>query len=84
MASGMDRQMAPAHDVLTVDEVAEHLRFHPDQRAERWCRTGELPAGKVGRAYRNRGSDLDHGWAHCRLRALTANEPVPNSVADER
>lgn len=49
-------------EVLTVDEVAEYLRVHPIT-VQRWCRSGDLPAAKIGRAYRIRKSDLDAWWA---------------------
>jgi excisionase family DNA binding protein len=49
-------------EVLTVGEVAGYLRVHPIT-VQRWCRTGDLPAAKIGRAYRIRKSDLDAWWA---------------------
>lgn len=54
--------MVPANEVLTVDEVARYLRVHP-MTVQRWCRTGELPAAKIGRAYRIKRGDLDRWWA---------------------
>lgn len=48
-------------DVLTVDEVAGYLRVHP-MTVQRWCRKGDLPAAKIGRAYRIKRSDLDEFW----------------------
>ena len=55
--------MLPADEVLTVDEVARYLRVHP-MTVQRWCRTGDLPAAKIGRAYRVKKSDLEEWWAH--------------------
>src|SRR5262245_42661358 len=57
-----DASMLPAEEVLTVDEVARYLRVHP-MTVQRWCRTGELPAAKIGRAYRIKKGDLDEWWA---------------------
>jgi len=48
-------------EVLTVDEVARYLRVHP-MTVQRWCRSGDLPAAKIGRAYRIKKSDLDKWW----------------------
>ncbi|MDP9372317.1 MAG: helix-turn-helix domain-containing protein [Chloroflexota bacterium] len=45
-------------DVLTVDEVARYLRVHP-MTVQRWCRTGDLPAAKIGRAYRIKCGNLE-------------------------
>lgn len=57
--------MLPADEVLTVDEVARYLRVHP-LTVQRWCRMGELPAAKIGRAYRIKKRDLDDWWSkHC-------------------
>jgi len=50
------------NDVLTVDEVARYLRVHP-MTVQRWCRTGDLPAAKIGRAYRIKKDALDQWWA---------------------
>jgi excisionase family DNA binding protein len=49
-------------EVLTVHEVARYLRVHP-MTVQRWCRTGDLPAAKIGRAYRIKKDDLDEWWA---------------------
>jgi excisionase family DNA binding protein len=54
--------MLPMDEVLTVEEVARYLRVHP-MTVQRWCRTGELPAAKIGRAYRIKRGDLDRWWA---------------------
>ena len=48
-------------EVLTVDEVAGYLRVHP-MTVQRWCRTGDLPAAKIGRAYRIKRRDLEEFW----------------------
>ena len=56
-----DKPMLPTDEVLTVDEVARYLRVHP-MTVQRWCRTGELPAAKIGRAYRIKKTELDAWW----------------------
>ena len=53
--------MLPTDEVLTVEEVARYLRVHP-MTVQRWCRVGELPAAKIGRAYRIKRGDLDRWW----------------------
>lgn len=53
---------SPLNEVLTVDEVARYLRVHP-MTVQRWCRSGSLPAAKIGRAYRIKKDDLDRWWA---------------------
>ena len=62
-------------EVLTVDEVARYLRVHP-MTVQRWCRSGDLPAAKIGRAYRIKKSDLEAWWAQHAPRGETReNEP---------
>ena len=43
---------------LTVEEVAEELRVHPET-VRQWIRTGELDAFDTGRGYRISRRDLD-------------------------
>jgi excisionase family DNA binding protein len=54
--------MLPVDEVVTVDEVARYLRMHPIT-VQRWCRTGDLPAPKIGGAYRIKKGELDEWWA---------------------
>lgn len=54
--------MSTMHDVLTVKEAAEFLRCSPDT-VKRRARAGELPASKIGRAWRFRRADLDRWLA---------------------
>jgi excisionase family DNA binding protein len=54
-----ERQM---EELLTAEEVAVYLRVHL-MTVRRWCRSGRLPAAKVGRAYRIKKGDLDEWWA---------------------
>ena len=56
-----NKPMLPMDEVLTVDEVARYLRVHP-MTVQRWCRTGEMPAAKIGRAYRIKKTELDAWW----------------------
>ena len=43
---------------LTVEEVAEELRVHPET-VRQWIRDGELDAFDTGRGYRISRADLD-------------------------
>ena len=43
---------------LTVEEVAEELRVHPET-VRQWIRQGELDAFDTGRGYRISRKDLD-------------------------
>jgi excisionase family DNA binding protein len=43
---------------LTVEEVAEELRVHPET-VRQWIRDGELDAFDTGRGYRISRTDLD-------------------------
>jgi excisionase family DNA binding protein len=71
--------MISANEVLTVEEVARYLRVHP-MTVQRWCRTGDLPAAKLGRAYRIKKTDLDVWWAQRRPRP--ASERLVQEQAD--
>lgn len=44
---------------LTVEEVAEELRVHPET-VRQWIRGGELDAFDTGRGYRISRTDLDN------------------------
>lgn len=45
-------------ELLTVAEVAEYLKLSR-RTAWRWCKTGQLPAFKVGHQWRVAQSDLE-------------------------
>jgi excisionase family DNA binding protein len=47
-----------AEKQLTVEEVAEELRVHPET-VRQWIREGELDAFDTGRGYRVSRKDLD-------------------------
>jgi excisionase family DNA binding protein len=49
-------------DVLTLEEAASFLRCSPDT-VRRRARAGELPAAKLGRAWRFRRAELDQWLA---------------------
>jgi excisionase family DNA binding protein len=56
----------------TVDEVVRYLRVHP-MTVQRRCRVGDLPAAKIGRAYRIKKGDLDEWWVGTRCTAALAS-----------
>lgn len=43
--------------VYTLEEACEILNIH-ERTARRWIKRGDIPARKIGRAYRFLGSDL--------------------------
>ena len=45
-------------EMLTPHEVAEYLRV-PIRTVWRWCRTGTLPAVKIGKYWRIPGDELE-------------------------
>ena len=45
-------------ELLTIKEVADYLRLSKTT-VWRWCKSGELPAFKVGRGWRVRKCDVD-------------------------
>jgi len=49
-------------EVLTLEEAANFLRCSPDT-VKRRARAGEVPASKIGRAWRFRRADLDQWLA---------------------
>jgi excisionase family DNA binding protein len=49
---------AVAPDLLTVEEVAELVRVHPET-VRRWTRSGRLPSVRVGLRRLVRRTDLD-------------------------
>jgi excisionase family DNA binding protein len=70
-------------EVLTVGEVARYLRVHP-MTVQRWCRTGELPAAKIGRAYRIKRGDLDRWWVEHQPGALPPEDQGRTGDMEER
>ena len=64
--------------VLTVDEVARYLWVQP-MTVQSWCRSGDLPAAKIGRAYRIKRTDLDRWWAEHSAREQSSQETRTDS-----
>ena len=58
--------------LYTLDEVARILRVHR-LTAQRYVINGELPASKIGRAWRIRGADLEA--------FIKSRQPVPVEAA---
>ncbi len=63
-------------ELLTVAEVAEHLRVSR-VTVWRWCRKGILPAFQVGRVWRIRRADL------LALEETMSSEPFPFSAPSQ-
>jgi excisionase family DNA binding protein len=61
--------LSTAATVMTVEEAAEYLRFHPST-VYRLARSGQLPARKVGKQWRLHRESIDR-WLR--------SEPVPAS-----
>ena len=54
-------------DILTIDEVAKYLRVS-ERTVYEWAQKGEIPAGKIGTAWRFKKSELEK-WVNERLSA---------------
>jgi PTS system nitrogen regulatory IIA component len=64
-------------DILTLDEVAKYLKIS-ERTVYEWAQKGEIPAGKIGTAWRFRKSELEQ-WVNERIPAnnlLKAGEDV--------
>ena len=48
----------PAHEILTLEEVAQYLRLKP-QTIYKWAQERRIPAVKLGKEWRFRKSVLD-------------------------
>jgi|SRR5215211_4879922 len=73
---------------LSVDEVADFLRVHP-QTVRRWVHAGRLPAAKIGQQYRISVLELERflseGQVSPKVRGRSPFEPSFNDVlAEER
>ena len=53
------------NDLLTVIEVMNYLKVSRGT-VQRWCRSKELPAVKIGKEFRIRRSDLENWYNHLR------------------
>jgi len=61
-----------SEEILTLDEVARYLKVS-DRTVYEWAQKGEIPAGKIGTAWRFKKSELEH-WVNERL---STNKLVP-------
>ena len=61
-------------EILTIDEVAKYLRVS-ERTVYEWAQKGEIPAGKIGTAWRFKKSDLGD-WVNERL---SVNRLVPRN-----
>ena len=61
-------------DILTIDEVAKYLRVS-ERTVYEWAQKGEIPAGKIGTAWRFKKSDLEK-WVN---EHLSFNKLIPRS-----
>ena len=52
-------------EILTIDEVAKYLRVS-ERTVYDWAQKGEIPAGKIGTAWRFKKSDIEL-WVNSRL-----------------
>ena len=52
-------------EILTIDEVAKYLRVS-ERTVYDWAQKGEIPAGKIGTAWRFRQSEIEQ-WVNSRL-----------------
>lgn len=56
--NSVENQATPTDQLLTVAEVAAYLKLSR-RTAWRWCKSGHLPAFKVGHQWRIAQRDLD-------------------------
>ena len=57
------------HDIMTLEEVADYLRVS-ERTVSDWAQKGELPAGKLGTAWRFKRAEIER-WVDDRLRPRT-------------
>jgi PTS system nitrogen regulatory IIA component len=56
-----------SNDILTIEEVAKYLRVS-ERTVYEWAQKGEIPAGKIGTAWRFKRTEIEH-WVNERLPA---------------
>ncbi len=61
----MSEPDAPAHEILTLEEVARYLRLKP-QTIYKWAQERRIPAVKLGKEWRFRRSVLDR-WLDAQM-----------------
>jgi PTS system nitrogen regulatory IIA component len=74
-------------DILTLEEVAKYLRVS-ERTVYDWAQKGEIPAGKIGTAWRFKKADIEK-WVNDRLSVnkLTLHQnsaPVDTIISPER
>ena len=62
-------------DILTIEEVAKYLRVS-ERTVYDWAQKGEIPAGKIGTAWRFKKSEIEK-WVNDRLSGQ-AGRDAPN------
>jgi len=81
------RGVVMENDIITIEEVAQYLRVS-ERTVYDWAQKGEIPAGKIGTAWRFKKSDIIN-WVNERLSANDAkrkNEDITikNILTPER
>jgi excisionase family DNA binding protein len=74
------RERAYARPLLTVDDVARRCAGFPPSRIKRLAREGEIPAHRVGKAWRFVPVEIDN-WLRGLGAARTANVPESADLA---
>ena len=74
-------------EILTIDEVAKYLRVS-ERTVYEWAQKGEIPAGKIGTAWRFKKPDLEK-WVNERLSgnrliAKTGDIHLENIISPDR
>jgi PTS system nitrogen regulatory IIA component len=65
-------------DILTIDEVAQYLRVS-ERTVYDWAQKGEIPAGKIGTAWRFKKTELEK-WVNERLAAKSKSAVLESVV----
>ncbi|MDR1970401.1 MAG: PTS sugar transporter subunit IIA [Treponema sp.] len=66
-----------SNDILTIDEVAKYLRVS-ERTVYEWAQKGEIPAGKIGTAWRFKRIEIER-WVNDRLTGNLAASPAPTA-----
>lgn len=56
-------------DLMSVTDMCKHLKLSR-ATVQKWCRSGFLPAAKIGKEYRIRKDDLNR-WYNSKIRQAT-------------
>jgi PTS system nitrogen regulatory IIA component len=65
-------------DILTIDEVAQYLRVS-ERTVYDWAQKGEIPAGKIGTAWRFKKTELEK-WVNERLASKSKSAVLESAV----